>query len=120
MGGIFFSALLLVWISCFLFLSAAPLEAKVKGKCKDCHTMHDSYEGKAMTYGNQTGPFLVLTRGGCVGCHGQDPDGSETTITLGKSRIPQILHRLDKDNLAGGNHYLMTDDQNHEYTKGHT
>jgi hypothetical protein len=119
LGGIFFFSLLLVWISCSLFFSAAPLEAGVKGKCKDCHTMHNSYEGKEMTYGNQTGPFLVLTRGGCIGCHGQDPGGAENIITLGKTRIPQILHLPDKGDLAGGNYTFVADGYSPDYTKGH-
>jgi hypothetical protein len=119
LGGIFFSALLLAWISFSLCFFTAPLEARVKGKCKDCHTMHNSYEGKEMTYGNQTGPFLVLTKGGCIGCHGQNPFGADNIITLGKTRIPQILHHMDKGDLAGGNYYFVADGYSPEYTKGH-
>jgi predicted CXXCH cytochrome family protein len=119
MGGIFlfiFSAAVIAFSLCF---SVAPSEARVKGKCKDCHTMHNSYEGKAMTYGNQTGPFLVLTKGGCVGCHGQNPDGAANIITLGKTRIPQIIHRRDKGDLASGNYSYVADGYSPDYTKGH-
>jgi len=117
--GIFFFGLLMTVIVCSLFLFAFSSEARVKGKCKDCHTMHNSYEGKAMTYGNQAGPFLVLTKGGCIGCHGQNPLGAENIITLGKTRIPQILHHMDKGELAGGNYYFVADGYGPDYRTGH-
>lgn len=119
LGGIFFFAVLTAVIACSLFFSVAPSEARVKGKCKDCHTMHNSYEGKEMTYGNQTGPFPMLTKGGCIGCHGQNTSGAENIITLGKTRIPQIIHRLDKGDLAGGNYSYVADGYSPDYTKGH-
>ncbi|MEW6571827.1 MAG: cytochrome c3 family protein [Nitrospirota bacterium] len=111
-------------LCCLLFalcslLFAITVDARVKGKCKDCHTMHYSYEGEEVTYGNRPGPFAVLTRGGCLGCHGQNPSGTENIIVSGKTRIPQILHHKENADLAGGNFYYVADGYNPDYAKGH-
>src|SRR4030042_4203641 len=86
---------------CFLFLCfvlfAGVVEAKMKGRCKDCHSMHAST------------PFPVLTKGGCVGCHGQVPDGTQNIIRIGKVRIPQVLHHMGEGDLASGNFYYVAD-----------
>ncbi len=101
-------------------LFPSSVDARVKGKCKDCHSMHYSYEGEAMTYGGLEGPFPYLTEGGCIGCHAQNPSGTENIIISGKARIPQVLHSmLESGNLAAGNFYYVADGYNPEYTKGH-
>jgi predicted CXXCH cytochrome family protein len=92
-------------ISFLLFASVA--DARVKGRCKDCHSMHAST------------PFPVLTKGGCVGCHGQAPDGTQNIITIGKARIPQVLHHMKNGDLASGNFYYVADGYNPDYSKGH-
>ena len=97
--------LLLGVVSCLLF--AGAVEAKMKGRCKDCHSMHAGT------------PFPVLTKGGCVGCHGQAPDGTQNIITIGKVRIPQILHHMGDGDLASGNFYYVADGYNPDYFKGH-
>jgi hypothetical protein len=94
-------------------------DARVKGKCKDCHSMHYSYEGEEMTYGNREGPFPSLVEGGCLGCHAQNASGFENIINLGKARIPQVLHHMDNGDLAGGNFYYVADGYNPVYSKGH-
>jgi len=109
---------ILLFALCYM-LFASVVDARVKGKCKDCHSMHYSYEGKEMTYGNRQGPFPALTQGGCIGCHGQNPNGTKSIITNGKTRIPQILHHLQNDNLASGNFYYVADEYNPDYSKGH-
>jgi len=114
----------LITIMFLLFLSLSntkmnTLHAQVKGRCKDCHTMHYSYEGKPVTYGGQIGPFPILTKGGCIGCHGQNPSGSQNIITIGKARIPQVLHSMRSGDLAGGNFIYVADGYNPDYTKGH-
>lgn len=99
----------LVFMLCVLgaVLLAGVVDAKMKGRCKDCHSMHASR------------PFPVLTKGGCVGCHGQVPDGTENIITIGKVRIPQILHHMEDEDLASGNFYYVADGYNPDYSKGH-
>ncbi|MEW6163367.1 MAG: cytochrome c3 family protein [Nitrospirota bacterium] len=112
-----FTFILLYAICSLLF--ATVVDARVKGKCKDCHSMHYSYEGKEMTYGDRPGPFPVLTQGGCLGCHGQNPAGAENIITIGKARIPQVLHHMENGDLAAGNFYYVADGYNPDYSKGH-
>jgi hypothetical protein len=99
----------LVFLLCLLgaVLFAGVGEARMKGRCKDCHSMHAST------------PFPVLTKGGCVGCHGRIPDGTENIITIGKVRIPQILHHMEDGDLASGNFYYVADGYNPDYSKGH-
>jgi hypothetical protein len=43
---------ILIFALCYM-LFASVVDARVKGKCKDCHSMHYSYEGNGMTYGNR-------------------------------------------------------------------
>lgn len=88
----------------------AALEAGVKGKCKDCHDMHAEE------------PFPSLMKGGCLGCHGQDPEGGESIITRGKTRTPQVIHHMQGGDLAAGNFYYVADETNandSDYLKGH-
>ncbi|NOZ25551.1 MAG: hypothetical protein GXO94_05620 [Nitrospirae bacterium] len=84
-----------------------PADARVKGKCKDCHSMHARK------------PNPVLTKGGCLGCHAQDPAGTRNIIVKGKARIPQVVHNLENGDLAGGNFYYVSDEFNPDYSKGH-
>ena len=79
--------------------------AKVSGECSNCHTMHNSQAGASMaTYGvsqwGDTAPFEALTRGTCLGCHGQG--GTDHIKSIGN--IPQVYHTGSTD-LAGGNFY---------------
>ena len=107
MGGLLLFALCSLLIAlCSLFF-ASVVEAKMKGRCKDCHSMHADT------------PYPVLTKGGCVGCHGQFPDGTQNIITIGKTRIPQVLHHMQNGDLAGGNFYYVADGYNPDYSKGH-
>lgn len=98
-----------------------PLYARVKGACKNCHSMHYSKRGtsEGQTYGGRSGPFPILTKGGCLGCHGQNPNGTENIIVIGKSRIPQVIHHMENGDLAGGNFYYVADGYNPDYEKGH-
>ena len=102
-----------------IILAYGVVDARVKGRCKDCHSMHYSYEGGEMTYGDIAGPFPALTEGGCLGCHGQTPYGTENIITIGKARVPQVLHNMENGDLAAGNFYYVADGYNPVYSKGH-
>ncbi len=72
-----------------------------------------------MTYGERTGPFPILTKGGCLGCHAQYPAGSQNIIIKGKTRIPQVIHHMEGGDLASGNYYYVADGYNPDYSKGH-
>lgn len=100
-------------------LFASVVDARVKGRCKDCHSIHNSYGGKEVIYKNYKGPAPRLTKGGCLGCHGKNPNGTQSIIIEGNTRIPQVLHNMRNDDLAGGNFYYVADAYSPDYSKGH-
>lgn len=102
-----------------LVMLATPLWAAVKGDCVNCHTMHNSQDGKPMIFNLKTGkegPMPTLLRSDCVGCH-SNPTGSETIIMLGSSAVPIVYNPTgglqyppsgsSNSVLAGGNFYWV-------------
>lgn len=85
-------------------------DAKIGGQCANCHTMHNSQDGKPVMYGTQTGPADALLKGyKCLGCHGFDAAGGEYYLVSGQ-RVPQVRHSTTGTQLAGGNfQYVGTD-----------
>ena len=82
-----------------------PAMAKVKGRCDNCHTMHNS-EGGADLY---TTPYDTLLKGDCVGCHtGENTGGISFT-----GATPYVMSTsapdFDSGTLAGGNFYWVSD-----------
>jgi hypothetical protein len=69
-------------------------------ECSSCHTMHNSQDGAPMTF-DGGGPYELLLRGDCFGCHAQ---GGVLNIVDG---VPQVLHTNATD-LAGGNFAYIT------------
>lgn len=112
---------LLAVIAAFLSALAAIgfAEAKVKGNCVYCHTMHNSEEGRPMSVaaGAWSGeavegianpvPGPVLLRTDCIGCHSNA--GGETILRVGPNRIPIVrnLTAPTDPTLAGGNFYYV-------------
>ena len=86
-----------------LLLWLGRAEALV-GVCSNCHTMHNSQNGTAMTV-NGTAPNPLLLKAGCIGCHAQG--GSQRIVNWGGSPIPQVYHS-DSQDLAGGNFAYIT------------
>ena len=115
LSKLLFLCSMLLALCCFY----SEVDARVKGKCKDCHTMHYSKEGLEVTYSYQQGPFPSMTIGGCLGCHGQNPSGTENIISKGKMRVPQVIHHMEEGDLAGGNYYYVADLFSKDYSKGH-
>lgn len=101
---LFFALCSMLFALCCFY---SEVDARVKGKCRDCHSMHSDT------------PFPVLTKGGCLGCHGQNPSGTQNIITTGKAEIPQVIHHMENADLAGGNFYYVADGYNPDYSKGH-
>jgi hypothetical protein len=104
----------LIIFTLILLISAllpVSLSASVTGTCSNCHTMHNSQDNSAMaTYGASgepwtgTGPFRMLVRGDCLGCHGFGGSTNIETVGTGStSDIPQVLHDCTDTDLAGGN-----------------
>ena len=95
-------------------------QAKVTGRCDNCHTMHYSQNGTIPPDKNdegippdigQEGPYEYLLTDTCVGCHSNT--GSETIVEFAGSRIPIVYNTtpLDKP-LAGGNFYWVSQSDN--------
>ena len=88
-------------VGIFFFIAiTAPVMAMVSGPCSDCHTMHNSQDGAPMTYDGSFTANRFLTRGTCLGCHGQT---GAVNIVDG---IPQVNH-TNTDDLAAGNFAYM-------------
>jgi len=103
---------------CLLF-STDSADARVRGRCKDCHAMHNSREGSVVTRAGLSGPFSSMTIGGCMGCHGQNPNGTQNIIVQGNMRIPQVIHYFEDGDLAGGNYIYVAEGHNPVYSRGH-
>ncbi|CAD7777663.1 MAG: hypothetical protein KIIPBIDF_00920 [Candidatus Methanoperedenaceae archaeon GB50] len=84
-----------------MFLFSGVAVAKVSGPCVNCHTMHNSQGGSPMNYDESEGANKALTRGDCLGCHGQN----QATNLI--NSIPQVLHTATID-LPGGNFAYIT------------
>jgi hypothetical protein len=98
-----------------LFLIALPVvsSAAITGVCSNCHTMHNSQDGTIQaTLGPEgqpwtgTGPYPVLLKGDCLGCHGMG--GSSKIASLGGTDTPQVFHKDTTGDLAGGNFAYLT------------
>ncbi|MCK4485416.1 MAG: cytochrome c3 family protein [Desulfobacterales bacterium] len=97
-----------------LLIVAAPhtLQAKVTGRCDNCHTMHNSQGGQAMAYELSGGsfssrdtPYNTLLITDCVGCH-TALDG--TTWKDSTTGAPIVYNTKEPSQyLAGGNFYWV-------------
>jgi len=97
-------------------------EAAVTGDCSDCHTMHNSEEGRPVAYKiNLSGgvdlsevPFANLLKTDCIGCHSFG--GAQTIIDLGGASVPVVFNITEPtyppngsttSTLAGGNFHWV-------------
>jgi len=115
-------SLILLEITVVLFIlisTLLPINAMVQGPCSDCHTMHNSQNGLAMTFdGSETPNSHLLRTSSCEGCHAQG--GAENIIDFSESKVPQVMHTNGTD-LAGGNFAYITGSKGSgaSPTKGH-
>ncbi len=70
--------LLSFWLT-VLFLPGTFAGAVVSGPCSDCHTMHHSQNGGALSEWGDNGPYEALLTIGCLGCHSGSNSGSDST-----------------------------------------
>ena len=99
-------------VSLSLFIFPGQGFTVITGPCVDCHTMHNSQDGKPMadlgpdgqpwtrTEEEMKEPLYGLIRGVCLGCHGMATGNKIETV--GTSDFPQVFHS-DVEDLAGGN-----------------
>lgn len=95
----------LILTSLLFFATALCAQAKIRGVCSDCHTMHNSLGGQSMNFDSSTTPNESLLRGTCLGCHAQG--GNQALVNVGSDNIPQVFHSNGTD-LAGGNFGYIT------------
>jgi len=88
-----------------------PVEARVRGICSNCHTMHNSQGNSAVDPG---GPNSNLLTTSCVGCHSST--GSSTILDIGGCQVPIVFNTSEptyppngsmSSTLAGGNFYWV-------------
>jgi len=87
----------------WFFLFPSVIQAKVKGQCANCHTMHYSQHGGVLSEWGTEGPYQNLLVNSCVGCHTGVNDGTNT--------IPYVFSESEPtygtNTLAGGNFYWV-------------
>ncbi len=88
-------------------------EARVKGVCSDCHTMHNSQDGAHMILTpavDGTSALRALTRGSCVGCHTGTNNGSNNIPYVDdRGAVPTYTSAdgTSGNTLAGGSFYWV-------------
>lgn len=96
-------------LSIVILLSlVVAVQARVTGVCVNCHTMHNSQDGLAITETGTPNPALLLAD--CIGCHTGQNDGSNITPFVFDTVAPQYKatgSEPDSNTLAGGNFYWM-------------
>ena len=92
-----------------VFLGSLESEAGVKGKCANCHTMHNSQGGQSAEDAHP----LLLNREGCLGCHANP----EVTGAIDpENNAPQVDYYNDSGSekdmmLAGGTYHFVNDSE---------
>jgi len=113
----------ITWILWIAVLGVAPhaVHARVTGPCSDCHTMHYSQGGAALSDWGAAGPYEALVTNDCIGCHtaplGEYNDGN-TPPYVNSIQDPDYRDtgtESGANTLAGGNFYWMSTDS----TTGH-
>jgi len=94
----------------FLAFIPALTSAKVAGPCVNCHTMHNSQDGAAVS---AAGPNQYLINVGaniCVACHSSDVANETIKDLGGGTRIPIVYNTTGypTNPLAGGNFYYVS------------
>lgn len=77
-----------------LVFSAGLVSAAVTGDCVNCHTMHNSQDGKVIQDHNLTdltSAQVNLLNSDCLGCHTSATNTIETIGTGNQSKVPIVL-----------------------------
>ena len=114
-----------------VFLCYSESEAKVRGMCANCHTMHNSQDGVSMVItsiptagggdldctGCHSEPRENLLRLDCIGCHAMDLNGTALPEWGGIGSdyyVPQVYYNeVAGKSLAAGNFYYVSIDDAH-------
>jgi hypothetical protein len=101
--------LFLIMAIFFLIMATADTaHSRVTGPCSDCHAMHYSQGGQALSEWGSGGPYRSLTTDDCVGCHTGTNNGSNTTPYVMSVEPPNYgTTGTEENTLAGGSFYWM-------------
>jgi hypothetical protein len=120
-----------LWLFSVIFFSTilffyAESEARVKGVCANCHTMHNSQDGVSMVLdtiptagagdldctGCHSEPREDLLRLDCIGCHATNVGGPAIDLTVTGYPVPQVWYGpVGGKSMAAGNFaYVANDD----------
>jgi len=97
---------LFLFFGVFMFVATLSY-AKVTGQCSNCHTMHNSQNGLAVS---KSGPHEELLKDTCIGCHTGTNDGTNTTPYVLSTSPPDYGVNgtgTTGNTLAGGNFYWV-------------
>ena len=100
-------------LSCLIIAATGNIaRADVGGVCSNCHTMHYSQNGTVPLEFGQEGPYEILLKDDCIGCH-TAPDGSADPLD-DEYHTPfvQGTGLSDTQCLAGG--FFTENGQNHD------
>ncbi len=99
---------LLTLLFCLLWTSSA-LALKAGIRCSDCHTMHHSQGGQALSSWGDAGPYSALLVSDCVGCHsGSNAPGSMPYVMSSAAPVYGATGtEANTSTLAGGNFYWV-------------
>jgi predicted CXXCH cytochrome family protein len=120
------SAYICVIISIFFVISLTPGNsmAKVKGKCVNCHTMHNSQDGIVDPNGQSPTPSLL--NNDCIGCHSSDESSTYYDLDIADpndSLVPEVNYTgpdAPVNYLAGGNFWWVKEgNSDADDSKGH-
>ncbi len=102
-------------VSCLIIVATGNIAgADVGGSCNDCHTMHYSQNGTVPLEYGMEGPYEILLKDDCIGCH-TAPDGStDPRDDTYHTPFVQGTALSDGQCLAGGFFTDDTDDENHD------
>ena len=95
----------------FSLLLASPVLALKSGiRCSDCHTMHHSQGGQALSSWGDAGPYSALLVTDCVGCHtGTNSPGSMPFVMSSVAPIYGATGtEANTSTLAGGSFYWVS------------
>ncbi|HEY5674343.1 MAG TPA: cytochrome c3 family protein [Malonomonas sp.] len=93
-----------------LLLWATPVFALKAGiRCSDCHTMHHSQGGQALSSWGDAGPYSALLVTDCVGCHsGSNAPGSMPYVMSSAAPVYGATGtEANTNTLAGGSFYWV-------------
>ncbi len=109
----------LIFLFLVLLFLPVSVSAFVTGPCTDCHTMHHSQDGGALTAWGDNGPYAALLTVDCIGCHSGDNvvDG-KVPFVMPETMVPNYGvtgTESSTTTLAGGNFYWVLAND----TRGH-